>query len=174
MSEDGRRAGKRGKMNLIEKQKEVNEKCGFQTDNLDGLILGLISEVGELASVVALKEGLKKPKPKESALTGNISEELADVLVYFLQISIYANFEFTSLDKFRDETYPAESPSNEVISLLPILLGLSVQAMKKEENTPAVETNLCFIANILLSIAKHYEIDLQQAYLNKCKKLLER
>lgn len=55
---------------LIDKQKDINAACGFKSDNLKGLALGLQSELGELSSLIALQAGIKKPKPKDLSKFG--------------------------------------------------------------------------------------------------------
>lgn len=62
--------------------------CGFDM-NLPGLIAGLSAECGEVADVVAKMEGWKKIKSSDDItnLKGKLESELADVLVFLLQIA---------------------------------------------------------------------------------------
>ena len=85
---------------LIELQRELDERHGFETSFLDPAqkyaqltkdIVGLFGEVGEFANLVK-KMNLKLDRPAEYELEvgqveADMTEELADVLIYLMRIS---------------------------------------------------------------------------------------
>ena len=84
--------------NLQNKQKEVNEICGFRSP-LPALGLGISAEVGELNDYLAKISNLKKAKPGDDLtnLKGKIACECADVLVYLLQIANNLEFDLEEI-----------------------------------------------------------------------------
>ena len=92
---------------LLERQKEVNKKCGFEL-NYDGLILGYYAEVGELCSIIALYEGFKKPKPKDLQKYGgwDLAKETGAVVYESDSDNGYKNYDIFS----------NTNPSNTIIS----------------------------------------------------------
>jgi NTP pyrophosphatase (non-canonical NTP hydrolase) len=142
-------------MNFIELEKRqafINKECGFEL-NQKGLLLGFYAELGELASAIALYKGWKKPKPSdldkfpnwESDLLKEIADEMADVLVYILQLEINDEIDF-------DE------------SLADTVLNIGC----------VEEIDIVKASNTLVKLAKEFEIDLEKAYYTKTEKLLRR
>lgn len=146
---------------LIERQIEVNKKCGFKLD-LNGLYLGYFAEVGELSSIIALYEGFKKPKPKDLEkfpnwkpdLLKEMSDEFADVLVYLLQLKILRDKDNWSHDDKHHTTYAIEN----------LLLDIDDRAFRLFE----------LKIKCLRESAEMYNIDLEKAYFAKTDTLIAR
>lgn len=85
----GKEIGMATKKNTLQIENErLVSLCGFN-GNLPGLVAGLSAECGEVNDIVAKLEGWKKIKSTDKVdnLKDALSEEIADVLVYLLQIS---------------------------------------------------------------------------------------
>lgn len=83
---------------LQEKMQEVSDELNFNKD-LSGLVLGLVAEVGELADVVAKLNGTKKIKSIDEGydLATKFKDELADVMIYVLQIANAQNLNLSEI-----------------------------------------------------------------------------
>jgi hypothetical protein len=185
---------------LLERQREVNEKCVFKLD-YNGLILGYYAEVGKLCSVVALYEGFKKPKPSDlekfgrwdevgnpdlkhnmytvdfifalpfeeawnheitkAAIKQEIADELADVLVYVLQLKLFVN----DLLKLASGLPKLDEKTN-LLEDLVVFRG----------ETYPVAIDLISPASFLRlnKIAEKYEINLEKAYNEKIELELQK
>lgn len=85
----GKEIGMPYKKNTLQNENEkLVEICGFN-GNLPGLVSGLSAECGEVNDIVAKLEGWKKIKSTDNIenLKEDLSEEIADVLVYLIQIA---------------------------------------------------------------------------------------
>jgi len=71
----------------------LTKRLGFKTDPANSA-LGLTSEVGELTDIIRKLEGMKKVKEGDAkATTEALASEIADVLVYLLQIATHYNID---------------------------------------------------------------------------------
>lgn len=80
--------------------REIVKKRGFEQETIEDVLLLLVEEIGELARAIRYVKGLKVSRQSEDAIR-NLKGELADCLIYLLDIANLANVSLE--DAFREK-----------------------------------------------------------------------